>query len=65
MENTIQRGTSKNVPTTVHIKGGRKNKVMWAGHAWRKNDTMIKAVIEEDSVLKRPLDRPRLRWKTV
>jgi hypothetical protein len=25
-----------------------KRKLMWAGHAWRKNNTIIKAVIEKE-----------------
>lgn len=40
-----------------------KRRLMWAGHAWRKKDTMINAVIREESKGKRSLDRPRLRWK--
>jgi hypothetical protein len=40
-----------------------KRKFLWAGHAWRKKNTMIKAVIEEEPIGKRLLGRLRLRWK--
>jgi len=35
--------------------------LMWAGHAWRKKNTMIKAVIEDEPIGKRPVSRPHLR----
>lgn len=36
---------------------------MWAGHAWRIEGSLIKTVIEENLIGKRPLGRPRLRWE--
>lgn len=36
---------------------------MWAGHAWRKKDLFIIAVIKEDPIGKRRLGRPRLQRK--
>jgi hypothetical protein len=38
-----------------------KRKLMWTGHACRKKDIMIKAVIEKEPIGKRPVGRPRLR----
>ncbi|VVC42281.1 Hypothetical protein CINCED_3A020733 [Cinara cedri] len=38
-----------------------KRRLIWAKHAWRKEDTMIKAVIKEDPIENRPQRRPRLR----
>jgi len=61
MENTCQRGASKHVPKTKHVKGSRKKKV---NVGWtRLEDTMIKAVIEEEPIGKRQVGRPRLRWE--
>jgi len=33
------------------------------GHAWCKQGTLVKRVIEEDPMGKRPLGRPKLRWE--
>jgi len=40
-----------------------KRRLMWAGPAWRKEGSLIKTVINEDPIGKRPLGRPRLRWE--
>ena len=40
-----------------------RRRLMWAGHAWRKEGSFIKAVIKENPTGKRPLGRPRLRWE--
>lgn len=40
-----------------------KRKLSWAGHAWRKQGTLVKWVIEEEPNGKRPLGRPKLRWE--
>ncbi|KAL4103846.1 hypothetical protein QTP88_019181 [Uroleucon formosanum] len=37
-----------------------RRRLMWAGHAWRKEGSFIKAVIKENPTGKRPLGRPRL-----
>jgi hypothetical protein len=37
-----------------------KRKLSWAGYAWRKQDTLVKWVIEEEPNGKRPLGRPKL-----
>jgi len=37
--------------------------LVWAGHVWRIHDPLIRKVIEENPVEKRPLGRPRLRWE--
>ena len=36
---------------------------MWGGHAWRKQGSLVRQVIEEEPLGKRPLGRPRLRWE--
>jgi hypothetical protein len=36
---------------------------MWAGYTWTKKNTMIKSVIEEEPIGKRPLGRLRLKWE--
>lgn len=36
------------------------------GHAWRKKESLVRQVIEEEPIRKRPLgrpSRPRLRWE--
>jgi hypothetical protein len=40
-----------------------RRRLMWAGCVWRKEGSLIKAVIKENPTGKRPLGRPRLRWK--
>ncbi|KAL4084268.1 hypothetical protein QTP88_028093 [Uroleucon formosanum] len=38
-------------------------RLRWAGHAWRKQGSIIRTVIENNPAGKRPLGRPRLRWE--
>lgn len=38
-------------------------RLKWAGHAWRKKGSLLITVLENASQRKRPLGRPRLRWK--
>ncbi|VVC44605.1 Reverse transcriptase domain [Cinara cedri] len=45
------------------LKEIKKRRLVWAGHAWRKHDSLIRRVIEENPVGRRPLGRPRLRWE--
>ncbi|KAF0770219.1 Uncharacterized protein FWK35_00003610 [Aphis craccivora] len=33
------------------------------GHAWRKQGSLVRQVIENEPIGKRPLGRPRLRWE--
>jgi len=40
-----------------------KRRLIWAGHAWRKEESMLRTVIESVPQGKRPLGRPRLRWE--
>jgi hypothetical protein len=40
-----------------------KRKLSWAGHAWCKQGTLVKWVIEEEPNRKRPLGIPKLRWE--
>jgi len=43
-----------------------KNKrSLWAGHAWRSQNPLIRIVLEENSTGKILLGRPRLRWEDV
>jgi len=41
----------------------KRNKLEWAGHAVRKQDSMVQRVLQENPKRKRPLGRPRLRWE--
>jgi len=34
-----------------------------SGHAWRKQGSLVRQVIEEESIGKIHLGRPRLRWE--
>ncbi|VVC38751.1 Reverse transcriptase domain [Cinara cedri] len=45
------------------LKEIKKRRLVWARHAWRKHDSLIRRVIEENPVGRRPLGRPRLRWE--
>jgi len=40
-----------------------KKRFIWAGHAWRKEGSLLGIVLENASLGKRPLGRPRLRWE--
>ncbi|KAL4143118.1 hypothetical protein QTP88_005484 [Uroleucon formosanum] len=40
-----------------------KRKLSWAGHAWHKQGTLVKWVIEKEPNGKRPPGRPKLRWE--
>ena len=40
-----------------------KRRLIWAGHAWRKEGSLLRTVIEKVPQGKRPLGRPRLRWE--
>ncbi|KAL4099054.1 hypothetical protein QTP88_023549 [Uroleucon formosanum] len=41
-----------------------KNKrLLWAGHAWRSQNPLIRMVLDENPNGKRPLGRPRQRWE--
>ncbi|KAL4148126.1 hypothetical protein QTP88_002420 [Uroleucon formosanum] len=41
-----------------------KNKrLLWAGHAWRSQNPLIRMVLDENPNGKRPLGRPRRRWE--
>jgi hypothetical protein len=46
------------------VKEITKRRLMWGrGHAWRKQGSLIRQVIEEEPIGKRPLGRPRFRWE--
>ncbi|KAL4084186.1 hypothetical protein QTP88_028016 [Uroleucon formosanum] len=45
------------------IKEITKRRLMWGGHAWRKQGSLVRLVIEEEPIGKRPLGRLRLRWE--
>lgn len=41
-----------------------KRRLMWAGNAYRKQRLLVvRQVIEKDTIGKRSLGRPRLRWE--
>lgn len=41
----------------------KKRRLVWAEHALRKHESLIREVIEENPIRERPLGRSRLRWK--
>lgn len=47
------------------LKVIRRRRLQWAGHAWRDQNPLLRAVIEQNSVGKRSLGRPRMRWEDV
>jgi len=40
-----------------------KRRLIWAGHAWRKEGSLLRTVLENASLGKRPLECPRLKWE--
>jgi hypothetical protein len=45
------------------IRKIKKKRLQWAGHAWRKEGTLIRMVQRGTPQGKRPVGRPRLRWE--
>ncbi|KAF0753170.1 ribosome biogenesis protein TSR3 isoform X1 [Aphis craccivora] len=45
------------------VKEITKKKTQLGGHAWRKQGSLVRQVIENKPIGKRPLGRPRLRWE--
>jgi len=43
------------------VKEITKRRLSWGGHAWRKQGSLVRQVIENEPIGKRPLGRPRLR----
>ncbi|XP_016662475.1 uncharacterized protein LOC107884580 [Acyrthosiphon pisum] len=43
----------------------KKRRLRWAGHAMRSRNSLLKMVLEQNPVGKRPLGRPKLRWEDV
>jgi hypothetical protein len=41
----------------------KNRRLIWAGHAWRSQNPLIRMVLEENPNGKRPLGRPRRRWE--
>jgi len=41
----------------------KRRKLQWAGHAWRSQNELIKAVLEQNPSGKRTLGRPKTRWQ--
>lgn len=39
-----------------------KRRLNWVGHVWRKQGTLVKRLIEENLMGKKPLGIPKLRW---
>lgn len=42
-----------------------RGRLRWADHGWRSRNLTLRAMIEQNPVEKRPLGRPRMRWKDV
>jgi len=47
-------------PCLSVINKSYRKRLLWPGHTWRKNDTIIKALFEETN--KDKIAMPRLRW---
>lgn len=45
------------------IEGITKSRLMWASHAWRKEGLLLRMVLENAPLGKRPLGGSRLRWE--
>jgi len=43
----------------------RSRRLPWAGHAVRSQNSIIRMIMDENQVSKKPLERPRLRWEDV
>jgi hypothetical protein len=41
----------------------KKKRLRWAGHAIRSQNSLLRMVLEQNPVGKRPLGRPKLRWE--
>ena len=41
----------------------KRRRLQWAGHAWRSQNELIRAVLEQNPRRKRPLGRPKTRWE--
>ncbi|KAE9539532.1 hypothetical protein AGLY_004784 [Aphis glycines] len=41
----------------------KKKRLQWAGHAIRSQNSLLRMVLEQNPVGKRPLGRPKLRWE--
>jgi hypothetical protein len=48
----------KNIVETI-----KKKRLRWAGHAMRSQNSLLRMVLEQNPVGKRPLERPKLRWE--
>jgi hypothetical protein len=40
----------------------RSRRLQWAGHAMRSQNHLIRMIMDENPVSRRPLERPRLWW---
>lgn len=45
------------------VKAIAKRRLMWAGHAWRKQGSIVERVIQGDPVRERPFGKPKIRWE--
>jgi hypothetical protein len=41
----------------------KNRRLQWAGHAWRNQNELIRAVLEQNPQGKIPLGRPKTRWE--
>lgn len=44
------------------IKTGR---LRWTGHAMRSQNSLVRAVLDQNPIGKRPLGRPKMRWEDI
>jgi len=62
MEETTRRRTAIFQQSNI-MKEIKKRRLVWARHAWRKHDLLIKKVIGENPVGRRLLGKLQLMWE--
>lgn len=56
----------KSLYQNTNIVGAiRSMRLQWAGHARRNQNPLLRTVLEKTPTGKRPIRRPRMRWKDV
>jgi len=63
MENPEKKELKKFYKNPSIVEDITKRRLIWAGHAWRKEGSLLRIVLENAPLGKRPLGRPRLRWE--
>ncbi|KAF0713618.1 Uncharacterized protein FWK35_00031676, partial [Aphis craccivora] len=43
----------------------KKGKLRWVRHAMKSQNSLLRTMLEQSAIGKRPLGRPKLRWKHI